>query len=57
MEFVERVYRLLVIEEGVRAVIARERWAREHPTDTEASPAGHSDQAPMDAPDANETDG
>jgi hypothetical protein len=27
-EFVERVYRLLVIEEGVRAVIARERWAR-----------------------------
>jgi hypothetical protein len=55
--FVERVYTLLVIEEGVRAVIARERWASQHPTDTEASPAGHSGQTPPDAPGARETDG
>lgn len=56
-EFVERVYRLLVIEEGVRAVIARELWAREHPTDTEASSAGNSEPTAPDVPGANETDG
>jgi hypothetical protein len=37
-------------EEGVRAVIAHERWAREHPAEASEKPNADSEEAPAAEP-------
>lgn len=47
----ERHYRLLVIEAGSQAIIARERWAQAHPTEPASTESAPEESAEDAAPD------